>query len=77
MSFWAVVFIITTTILIFKKEEKDEEEVEGVFETYKQLYTGIYGFEKFRLFLIFSLEAGLRKTVGLHCSDLQNGLCRR
>ena len=50
MSFWAVVFIITTTILIFKKEEKDEEEVEGVVETYKQLYTGIYGFEKIQLF---------------------------
>lgn len=48
MSFWAVVFIITTTILIFKKEEKDEEEVEGVVETYKQLYTGIFDVQAFR-----------------------------
>merc|ERR1711935_456296 len=39
MSFWAVVFIITTTILIFKHEDKDDEEVEGVLETYKQLYS--------------------------------------
>lgn len=39
MAFWAVVFVVTTTILIFKHEEKDDEEVEGVVETYKQLYT--------------------------------------
>ena len=42
MAFWAVVFIVTTTILVFKHEEKDDEEVEGVVETYKQLYTGKY-----------------------------------
>lgn len=32
-------FIITTTCLIIKHEEKDEEEIEGVTETYRQLYS--------------------------------------
>lgn len=39
MVFWSVVFIITTSCLILKKEEKDDEEIEGVLDTYKQLYS--------------------------------------
>ena len=39
LVFWSGVFVITTAILAFKHEEKDEEQIEGVFETYKLLYS--------------------------------------
>lgn len=35
----SVVFIITTTCLIIKHEDKDDEKIDGVVETYKQLYS--------------------------------------
>lgn len=39
LTFWSVVFIITTTCLIIKHEDKDDEKIDGVVETYKQLYS--------------------------------------
>lgn len=39
LIFWCIVFAITTTLLIFKEEEKDDDKIEGVTDTYKQLYT--------------------------------------